>query len=72
MRACPLVGLIRSVNIFRAVVFPAPLGPRKPTHFVPSIFRFRSERAVNAPYCLVKLTASIDGTFCCLQKAVVK
>jgi hypothetical protein len=37
------------VKIFKAVVFPAPFGPRNPTHFGPSIFRLRFERAVNEP-----------------------
>src|SRR5438309_1897410 len=60
MRACPLLARIRSVKIFNVVVLPAPLGPRNPTHFAPSIFKFRFERATNEPYRLVRSRASIE------------
>ena len=56
-RASPEVALIRSVNSFRVVVFPAPLGPKKPTHFDPSMFRFKLSSAVNEPYLFVRPTA---------------
>jgi len=40
---------------------PAPLGPKKPTHFAPSIFKFRFESAAKEPYRLVRSLASIEG-----------
>jgi hypothetical protein len=40
---------------------PAPFGPRNPTHFDPSIFRFRLESAVKDPYVFDRFTASIEG-----------
>ena len=61
MSAFPSVALIMSVIIFRVVVFPAPFGPKKPTLLGPSIFRFNLDNAVNEPYVLVRLTASIEG-----------
>ena len=61
MKAFPLVAEISPVNIFMVVVFPAPFGPRNPTHFVPWIFRFRSLTAVKLPNFFVTLTASRDG-----------
>jgi hypothetical protein len=61
MRASPEDGLIRSVNILRVVVFPAPFGPKNPTHFDPSILKFRSDTATNKPYFLERFTLSIDG-----------
>ena len=59
--ASPFVGKIMSVSILSVVVFPAPFGPRKPTHFEPSILSERSERAVNEPYFFVRPTVTIDG-----------
>src|SRR2546421_8855655 len=64
MRACPLLARIRSVKIFKVVVLPAPLGPKKPTHFAPSIFKFRFEMATNEPYRLVRSRASIEDNSC--------
>src|SRR6267143_1691870 len=61
MRAWPPLARIRSVKIFKVVVLPAPLGPRKPTHFAPSIFKFKFERATKEPYRLVRSLASIEG-----------
>jgi len=61
MSALPLVAVMRFVNIFIVVVFPAPFGPRKPTHFAPWIFRFRSLTAVKLPNFFVRLIASSDG-----------
>src|SRR5216684_1745789 len=61
IRASPEDCLIRSVNILRVVVFPAPFGPRNPTHLEPSIFRLRLDRAVKEPYAFERFTASIDG-----------
>jgi len=49
------------VNILRVVVFPAPLGPKNPTHFDPSIFKFRSDTATNGPKRLERCMASING-----------
>jgi hypothetical protein len=43
------------------VVFPAPFGPRNPTHFDPSIFRFRLETATKEPKFLERFTASTEG-----------
>src|SRR2546422_3363461 len=64
MIACPPLARIRSVKIFNVVVLPAPLGPRNPTHFAPSIFKFRFERATNEPYRLVRSRASIEDNSC--------
>src|SRR5438552_13862489 len=50
-----------SVKIFSVVVFPAPLGPRKPTHFEPSIFKLRLDNAVKEPYLFVRFSATMDG-----------
>src|SRR5207253_11437211 len=50
-----------SVKIFSVVVFPAPLGPRKPTHFEPSIFKLRLDNAVKEPYRFVRFSATMDG-----------
>ena len=61
MRAFPSVALIISVKSLSVVVFPAPFGPRKPTHFAPSIFKFKLESATNEPYLLERLIASRDG-----------
>ena len=63
MRAWPLLARIRSVKIFKVVVFPAPLGPKKPTHFAPSIFKSRFDSAAKEPYRLVRSLASIEGNF---------
>ena len=63
--AVPLLALMRSVSIFRVVVFPAPLGPRNPTHLEPSILRFRSVRALNEPYLFERFEISIEGTLSC-------
>jgi len=43
------------------VVFPAPLGPRNPTHLGPSSFRERFDSALNEPYDFDRLTASTEG-----------
>jgi hypothetical protein len=59
--AFPSDALIISVKSFKVVVFPAPFGPRKPTHFDPSIFRLRLDRAVKEPYRFDRLTASMEG-----------
>ena len=56
-----MAGLIGSVNIFRVVVFPAPFGPKNPTHFDPSILKFRSDTTTNELKCLEIFRASIDG-----------
>jgi len=52
---------MRSVNSFKVVVFPAPLGPRNPTHLGPSSFKLSAETAVKEPYDFVRLTASSEG-----------
>src|SRR5271155_1145547 len=61
MNASPDVGKMRSVNILREVVFPAPLGPRNPTHFAPSTFRLRWSRATKDPNRRVSSRASMLG-----------
>src|SRR5271157_5926113 len=71
MNASPSLGKIRSVNIFRVVVFPAPFGPKNPTHFAPSTFRFRWSRAVNEPKRFVSPTASILGVIVTDRREVV-
>src|SRR5207247_9595466 len=59
--ALPSEARIISVKIFSVVVFPAPLGPRKPTHFEPSIFKLRLDNAVKEPYRFVRFSATMDG-----------
>src|SRR5439155_11057163 len=49
IRAFPSDALIISVKILSVVVFPAPFGPKKPTHFEPSIFKERFDKARNEP-----------------------
>src|SRR5437899_12597589 len=61
IRALTSEALIISVKIFSVVVFPAPLGPRKPTHFEPSIFKLRLDNAVKEPYRFVRFSATMDG-----------
>jgi hypothetical protein len=69
MSALPLVGDIRSANTFRVVVFPAPFGPRNPTHFEPSILMLRLESATKEPYFFVNPIASIEAVDNTSQKA---
>jgi hypothetical protein len=52
---------MRPVNIFIVVVFPAPFGPRKPMHLLPSSLRLRLETAANDPNDFERFTASIEG-----------
>jgi hypothetical protein len=62
MKHSPSVGKIMSDRSFSVVVFPAPLGPRKPTHFAPDIFRSREDRAVKLPNLFVRCRVSMEGT----------
>jgi hypothetical protein len=55
-------GTVLALWYHKRIPSPAPLRPKKPTHFVSSIFGFKPERAKKLPYCFVKLTASIDDT----------
>ena len=52
-RAVPPVAGMKQARIRIVVVFPAPLGPRKPTTPPFSMLKETSRMAVTGPYCLV-------------------
>src|SRR5690242_14069054 len=62
MAALPAVGFSRPVSILIVVVFPAPLGPRKPTISLCPIVRSIPFTAIWTPYVLRSPRASTAGT----------
>src|SRR5699024_6738167 len=56
---CPAVGRSRPRIILIVVVFPAPLGPRKPVTAPGLASNDRSSTARTAPYCFVSPLAEI-------------
>src|SRR6476469_1128065 len=61
MVADPPVGRIRPSNMRRVVVFPAPLGPRKPVMRPGSTVKLRLSTAVKLPNRLVSSRTSIEA-----------